>query len=116
MMMKKRKFLSPIFVVVLTFILNGSALCSSSAIEYKITINPADLSGYDIDIHVPDAKGTVRLAMAAHPEYDDRYFRYVENFSAESGGRKLAVMKPEEAVWQIDGVRGDLTIRYRVKP
>jgi predicted metalloprotease with PDZ domain len=114
--MQNKHILSPIFGVVLAFILHGSALCGGSAINYKITINPADLSGYDLEIRVPDAKGTFRLAMAAHPEYDDRYFRYVENFSAGSGGRKLTFTKPEEAVWQVDGVPRNLTIRYRIVP
>ena len=114
--MQIKRTLSVIFVSVLAFVLHASALDSGVAINYKITINPSDLSGFNIEMHIPDARGTIRIAMAAHPEYDDRYFRYVENFLAESGGRKLSVTKPEEAVWQVNGVRGKLAIRYRVSP
>ncbi len=103
-----------IFVLPLALVLYGPALGRGPAINYKITIDSSDLSGFNIQINIPDATGTVRLAMAAHPEYDDRYFRYVANFAAESNGRKLEVTKPEEAVWQVNGVSGSLTIWYRV--
>ena len=53
--------------------------------------------------------------MAAHPEYDDKYFRYVEDFTAQSGGRKLAVTKPEDAIWAIDGIRDELIVRYKIR-
>ena len=105
------------FVIVITSLLFAAvAFGSSSPVQYKIHVDAADLSGFDVEMRIPNPGGTIRVAMAAHPEYDDRYFRYVENFSAESGGRKLAVTKPEEAVWQVDGVRGDLIVRYRIRP
>lgn len=87
---------------------------SSRSTQYRIKVDANDLSGVSVEIRAHSGAGTVRLAMAAHPEYDDRYFRYIENFSAESGGRKLPVTKPEDAIWQIEGVQGDLTVSYRV--
>ena len=62
-------------------------------VGYKISIDPAQLSGFKVEITSPDAKGRPRLAMAEHPEYDDRHFRYVENFRAESAGRPLSATK-----------------------
>ena len=114
--MQNKQILSPILAIVLTFVFYGNVICGSRPIDYKIVVNASDLSGFNIEMSIPNASGTVRIAMAAHPEYDDRYFRYVENFSAESGGRKLSVTKPEEAIWQIEGVRGALTVLYRVTP
>ncbi len=105
-------FLAAVFVLFMC----DSAFCAVRPIAYRITAGPDHLGVYQIEMHIPDARGTVRLAMAAHPEYDDRYFRYIENFSAESGGSKLLVSRPEDAVWQVNGVRGDVTVRYRVTP
>jgi len=96
----------------LLMLLATSVLCSSTL--YRIKIDPNDPSGLDVELILRPQPGTVRLAMAAHPEYHDRYFRYVENFTAESDGRKLPVTNPEEAIWQVDGVSGSLTVRYRV--
>ncbi len=62
--------------------------------------------------------------MAAHPIYDDRYWRYVENLTAESRGVTLQVIKDEDAVWSVraPGVAGgtpaiqfgDVTVKYRI--
>lgn len=82
--------------------------------RYRIKIDPADLTGVEVEIVSHPEGRIVRLAMGAHPEYDDRYYRYIRNFSAESGGRAIAFSKPEDSVWQVDGVNGDVTVRYRV--
>lgn len=98
------------------FVLTIVSPAKPPATDYKIIIDPADLSGFGVVIRMPGEHGTVRLAMAAHPEYHDRYFRYVENFSARSGSRPLSVTKTDEAVWHIEGVDGDLTVSYRISP
>ncbi|HSP61786.1 MAG TPA: hypothetical protein VLQ90_02275, partial [Pyrinomonadaceae bacterium] len=60
-------------------------------ISYEIRVDLADLSGFAVEMRVRGAGNTVRIAMASHPEYDDRYWRYVENLSAESRGVQLKV-------------------------
>ncbi len=103
-------FLLVVAFVLLLFVSNVSC----GPILYRIKVDLSDLSGVDVEIVAHTEEPTVRVAMAAHPEYHDRYFRYIENFSAESNGRRLTFTKPEEAVWQIEGVSGRLTVRYRV--
>src|SRR5688500_12644025 len=104
--MKKRSTFHLACVSFVLIIFASAVFGSVDPIHYTIRVNAADFTGFDVEMQIPNARGKVHIAMAAHPEYDDRYFRYVENFSAESGGRKLAFAKPDEAVWQIDGVRG----------
>ena len=112
--MKKR---STLYLVCLSIILLVAPVFGGDdPIHYTIRVNPNDLTGFDVEMRIPNARGRVQVAMAAHPEYDDRYFRYIENFSSESGGRKLTFTKPADAVWQMDDVHGALTLRYRVKP
>ena len=41
---------------------------------YRIKVDPADLSGVDVEI-----VSHPEIAMAARPEYDDRYLRYVRS-------------------------------------
>src|SRR5687768_6415443 len=105
-------FLTAISIIVLHTAASGF----DAWVSYKIHIDRSDLSAYDIEMRIRGNNSQPRLAMAAHPEYDDKYFRYVEDFSAESGGRKLTVSKPEKAIWVIDGVRGELIVRYKVRP
>src|ERR1044072_5082058 len=64
---------------------------SNYDISYVIRVDRADLSGFAVQMRIPRARGTTRLAMAFHPIYDDRYWRYVEDLSAESRAANLSV-------------------------
>ena len=62
-------------------------------LSYRIRVDAADLSGLTVEMRVRGAVGAVSIAMASHPEYDDRYWRYVENLTAESQSVKLTVTR-----------------------
>jgi predicted metalloprotease with PDZ domain len=83
-------------------------------ITYRISVDAADLTGFAVEMRVRGAGDTVRLAMQSHPEYDDRYYRYVENLTAESRGAKLQITSEENALWRVFAPGGDLTVRYRI--
>lgn len=83
-------------------------------ISYKIHVDPNDLSGFTVEMRVSGASGTVRIAMASHPEYDDRYWRYVENLTADSRGEKLMVTREEDALWSIRTKGDELSVKYRI--
>jgi predicted metalloprotease with PDZ domain len=110
--MRRTSFKLVLFFV--TLFASSSIARGASPVTYKIRIDPKDLSGYDVEMQFITSSRNVRVAMAAHPEYDDRYWRYIENFTAESRGRTIPVNKPEDAVWQINGAAGELIIRYRL--
>jgi predicted metalloprotease with PDZ domain len=95
-------------------ILTGSSFGNGSLVHYTLHVDRSDLSGFDIEMRFRAAPGPVRLAMAAHPEYDDKYFRYIKNFKAESAGRELAFSKPEDPLWQIDATDVEIRVRYRL--
>ncbi|HLQ58434.1 MAG TPA: hypothetical protein VK113_02880, partial [Gemmatimonadales bacterium] len=82
------------------------------SIQYRLRVDSADLSGWSVEIRLRTASDTVRLAMAAHPEYDDRYWRYVTGFTAEPSG--ALVTRADSAVWQVVAPRGMVTVRYRI--
>ena len=84
------------------------------ALEYHLTVDPANLRQIGVTLHIARAPDTVRLAMAAHPEYDDRYRRYVTGFAAESRGMARPVVREDSAVWRVAGTGGDLTVRYAI--
>src|SRR3982751_3882848 len=83
-------------------------------ISYKIRVDPSDLSGFAVEMRVRGAGDTVRIAMASHPEYDDRYWQYVENLSAEAQGARLTVTREEDALWRVSAPGGELTVKYRI--
>jgi predicted metalloprotease with PDZ domain len=84
-------------------------------IDYTLRIAPGDTSGFDVTMRIPNATRPLRIAMAAHPEYDDRYWRYLEGLRAESNGRILTVTREDSALWRIESPRDDIVVRYRIR-
>lgn len=83
-------------------------------ISYEMRVDTADLTGFTVEMRVRGARDTLRIAMASHPEYDDRYWRYVENLTAESQGATLKVTSEENALWRVDAPGGDINLKYRI--
>jgi predicted metalloprotease with PDZ domain len=83
-------------------------------IQYTLRVDSADLSGWDVEIRLRNVPDTFRLAMAAHPEYDDRYWRYVTGFTVESSSGTATVTKLDNAVWQVIVPRGEVRVGYRI--
>ena len=81
------------------------------AIQYTLRVDSTDLSGWTIEMRLQNKSGTFRLAMAAHPEYDNRYWRYVRTVAVEPSG---TVTRLDSAVWQFSAPEGWVTVRYRV--
>jgi predicted metalloprotease with PDZ domain len=92
----------------------GSHLPVKPTIQYTLRVDSADLSGWDVEIRLRTVSDTIRLAMAAHPEYDDRYWRYVTGFTAQPSTGTAVVTKLDSAVWQIIAPRGDVRVGYRI--
>jgi predicted metalloprotease with PDZ domain len=110
----KSTFASILFVIALASQSSLSAQQLHPRISYRIHVDAADLSGFAIEMRVRGAGDTVRLAMQAHPEYDDRYWRYVEHLTAESRGAPLKITSEENALWRVVAPGGDLTVKYRI--
>ena len=81
-------------------------------ITYNLRVDSTDLSGWAVEIRLRTVTDTFRLAMPAHPEYDDRYFRYVTDFSVTPSS--ALVTRVDSSVWQVITPRGDVRIRYRI--
>ncbi len=83
-------------------------------ISYVLKVDTADISGYDVEIHVQHAPHVFGLAMATHHEYDDRFWRYVENFTVKSDTGEAGFIKEDSAVWHITIPGNDALISYRL--
>ena len=81
------------------------------SIQYTLRVDSTDLAGWTVEIRLRTTSDTIRLAMAAHPEYDDRYWRYVRDVSVEPMG---TVTRVDSAVWQVSAPAGFITVRYRI--
>ncbi len=84
-------------------------------IVYMVTINPSDLSGFDVEMRISAAPRSIPVAMAVHSEYNDRFWRYVRNLRAEIDGKPVAITAERDNAWRIQTSRGDAIVRYRIQ-
>src|SRR5207247_4019899 len=70
---------------------------SQPIVHYTLTITDGDTTGWDVQMDVRNAPDTFRVAMAKHPEYDDRFFRYVRDRRGPPG----PTARRATALWRV---------------
>jgi predicted metalloprotease with PDZ domain len=83
-------------------------------VSYTLRVDAGDLSGLDVELRLRNARDTFRLAMVAHPEYDDRYWRYVEALRVETPHGAATVTREDSALWRVVAAGGEALVRYRI--
>ena len=102
----------------LTLLLGIAVSASAPAqpvISYTISVHVDDLSGFGVAIRVRNAPDTFRVAMPAHQEYDERFWRHVEDLRVETPGGVGSVAREDSAVWRVVARGGEGVIRYRIR-
>ncbi|HET7460228.1 MAG TPA: PDZ domain-containing protein [Longimicrobium sp.] len=82
-------------------------------VDYLLSVDSSELSGFTVEMRVYGGPDTLRLAMAAHPEYDDRFWRYVRDVRVGWPG-PTSVTREDSAVWRVVAPPG-APIRYRIQ-
>ena len=85
------------------------------AIDYVLTIDPKDFSSFAVVMKIRNVPDTFRVAMAAHPEYDDRYWKYVEDISVEAKNGKGKIVREDSSLWRIMTNGRVAVLRYRIQ-
>ena len=108
----------PLFLIAaLAGTLTSANAAKRPEIRYTVTIDTTDLSGFDVTMTIGGAPRSIRLAMAVHPEYNDRFWRYVRSLRAESVGKPthLAFAVEAENAWRVYTRNGYATVKYRIQ-
>lgn len=87
---------------------------SQPVISYTLRVNAADTTGFEMEMRVRNARDTFELAMAAHPEYDDRFWRNLSELRVDAGTATGSAMRTDSSRWRIVAPGGNATIRWRV--
>ncbi|HJQ12815.1 MAG TPA: hypothetical protein VJ840_17425, partial [Gemmatimonadaceae bacterium] len=92
------------------------ALKPGPVVSYTVTLNPADTSSISVAmvIQIPQSP-TTRVAMAVHPEYNDRFWRYVRDLRAESDGKPVAITSESDHSWRVSTPGSRTTVTYRIQ-
>jgi len=88
---------------------------SQPVISYVLHVDSADLSGFEVSMTVRGPRDTTLLAMAAHPEYDDKYWRFVRNVRVESTRAGASISRVDSALWRVVAPGGSFVVRYRLQ-
>lgn len=98
-----------------------------ASVAYVLTLAPGDTTGFDVEMRIRGAPDSVTVAWVRHPEYDDRFWRYVENMRVEPAARGArasreactevtAAMPCDSARWRVvTAANGEATLRWRVR-
>ena len=88
---------------------------SQPSVAYTLKVDATDLSAFEVQIRLTNMPSTFRLAMIAHPEYDDRYWRYVEGIDIGTIDSKGIIIREDSAVWRVTAPGKEATVRYKIR-
>jgi predicted metalloprotease with PDZ domain len=88
---------------------------SQPVIDYTLRVDSADQSGWSVDMHVRNVPDSFQLTMARHPEYDDRYSRYVDAVAITGARGTPTIVRTDSALWTVRASGGDVSVKYRIQ-
>ncbi len=84
---------------------------SSQPIVYYILNVDTTTRTVKVEMHIRNIKDTFRVAMFTHPEYDDRYWRFIKDLRVENG----SATREDSAVWKIRKSGSETVITYSIQ-
>jgi len=83
-------------------------------VDYLLTVDSTDFSSFTVEMKIRNVADTFHVAMVAHPEYDDRYWRYVEDFFVDAKNGKGKVVREDSSLWKITTNGREAVLHYRI--
>ncbi|MFL5486667.1 MAG: hypothetical protein ACJ793_13600 [Gemmatimonadaceae bacterium] len=87
-------------------------------VAYTVTIDPRDTTSISVAMVIQAATTPdTRVAMAVHPEYNDRFWRYVRDLRADVDGKSVVITPLTDHSWRVPTPIGKhrTTIQYRIQ-
>ncbi|HEX9128228.1 MAG TPA: PDZ domain-containing protein [Gemmatimonadaceae bacterium] len=84
-------------------------------IQYEVSVDPGDPSSIRVGMQISYAPRSLRLAMAVHPEYDDRFWRYIRDWHVDSFDRRALLAVDRDNVWRLLTHNGFANVSYRIQ-
>ncbi len=84
-------------------------------INYVLKVDTNDLSSFYVEMHIRNISDAFHLGMVAHPEYDDRYWRFVQDFTVTGKNGIGKIVRKDSALWNITSSGNEALLKYRVQ-
>jgi predicted metalloprotease with PDZ domain len=88
---------------------------ANPVIRYTITIEPGKPSSIGVQMHIENIGPKFSIAMFAHPEYDDAYWRYVSDIKAISEHGTASLVRKDSALWEVTTSGQEIDIWYTLQ-
>jgi predicted metalloprotease with PDZ domain len=83
-------------------------------ISYTLIVTETDISTYEVQMRIRNVPDTFHIAMMTHPEYDDRFWRYVKDLRVETKKGNGNVLREDSALWLVVAHGNDLMLHYSI--
>ena len=83
-------------------------------VNYFLTVDSSDFSSIAICMKIKNVPDSFQVAMVAHPEYDDRYWKYIEDISVDGKTGEGKVTRQDSALWKIITNGREAVVHYRI--
>lgn len=83
-------------------------------VRYRLIVDSADLSSFRVAMEIRNVGDSFRLAMPAHPEYDEEYWRYVRDIEIESPTAPATIVRTDSAIWRVTAPDHQVRVVYRI--
>ena len=83
-------------------------------VTYTVRVDSTNPSGFEVSMTVRGRRDTTLLAMVAHPEYDDKYWRFVRDARVEGSRGVASITRTDSALWRVVAPGGSFVVRYRL--
>jgi predicted metalloprotease with PDZ domain len=81
----------------------------AQVINYRLTVHEGDTTGYDVEMRLQHVPHQLRLTLATHHEYDDKFYRFVRDFRVAAPDGHATVVRTDSAVYDIS-IPGDQAV------
>ena len=83
---------------------------------YDVGIDPRTSSNIQVNMQIDHGPSSARVAMAIHPEYNDRYWRYIHDLKANGFDKRAILAIDKENIWRVISHAGWAQVSYRIEP
>lgn len=95
----------------LLLLLAALMLAKPPQVHYTLTVDSANLSVLTVQMRIANAPDSFTVASHAHPEYDDKYWRYLEDMRADGA----QIVRRDSVLWKVTGAGRLVTLNYRIR-
>jgi Peptidase M61 N-terminal domain len=79
-------------------------------IHYILEVDTANLSFINVEMRIGNIGDSCSVAMFVHPEYDDRFYRFIEELKIEKG----SIERADKNLWSIHTTSREAVIHYKI--